>query len=180
MKNKLLISVAIISSALLCTLSGCGLHYSLSGAATNAKTIVVDQFFNNTDLGPANLAQDFTNRVKDYFQQNSSLRVVQENGELQIDGVITEYRLTPVAPTATVGASPNLATNSAALTRLTIVVKVNYVDTTDPKNSFKEKSFSFYQDFDNALNFTTLQEDLQKKIFDQILIDIFNGTVANW
>ena len=32
----------------------------------------------------------------------------------------------------------------------------------------------------NALTFTSVQEDLQKKIFDQILIDIFNATVANW
>jgi len=166
-------------------LPGC-LHYSLSGAATNAKTIAVDQFYNNTDLGPANLAQDFTNRVKDYYQQNSSLRVIPENGELQIDGTITEYRLNPVAPQATsaTGAGANTAagavTNTAALTRLTIVVKVNYVDSTEPKNSFKDRSFSFYQDFDNSITFTSVQEDLQKKIFDQILIDIFNATVANW
>jgi Lipopolysaccharide-assembly len=152
----------------------------MSGAATNAKTIAVDQFFNNTDLGPANLAQDFTNRVKDYFQQNSSLRVIQDGGELQMDGVVTEYRLTPVAPTATNASNPAQVVNTAALTRLTIVVKINYTDSTEPKNSFKDKSFSFYADFDNALTFTSVQEDLQKKIFDQILIDIFNATVANW
>lgn len=182
LKNNLLRVASIITWVALGSFSGCIPHYSLSGAATNAKTIVVDQFFNNTDLGPANLAQDFTNRVKDYFQQNSSLRVIPENGELQIDGVVSEYRLNPVAPTATPGAAnaASLGANTAALTRLTIVVKVNYVDTTEPKNSFKDKSFSFFQDFDNGVTFTSVQEDLQKKIFDQILIDIFNATVANW
>ncbi len=173
------ISVALL--LLILSFTGCGI-YSMTGAATAAKTITVDQFFNNTDLAPANIAQDFTNRVKDYYQQNSSLRVVPENGELQIEGTITDYRIQPVAPLgAPAGTPASQATNTAAMTRLTIVVKVNYVDSTEPKNSFKDKSFSFYQDVDNTVQFTTsLQEDLQKKIFDQILIDIFNATVANW
>ena len=166
---------------LLCSQSGCGI-YSMTGAATAAKTITVDSFFNNTDLAPANIAQDFTNRIKDYYQQNSSLRVTQENGELQLEGTVSEYRLSPIAPQGSVpGATAATATNIAALTRLTIAVKVSYVDSTEPKNSFKDKTFSFYSDFDNNLVLTTsLQEELQKKIFDQILIDIFNATVANW
>jgi Lipopolysaccharide-assembly len=173
--------LAFVLSVVLCTLSGCGI-YSMSGAATAAKTITVEPFFNNTDLAPANLAQDLTNRVKDYYQQNSSLRVIQENGELQIEGTVTDYRLSPIAPVGSApGATAATATNIAAQTRLTIAVKVTYVDSTEPKNSFKDRPFSFYQDFDNGLVFSTsLQEDLQKKIFDQILIDIFNATVANW
>jgi hypothetical protein len=173
--------LTIVLAILLCSQSGCGI-YSMTGAATAAKTITVEAFFNNTDLAPANLAQDFTNKVKDYFQQNSSLSVIQENGELQLEGTITDYRLSPIAPVGSApGSTPATATNIAALTRLTIAVKVTYVDSTEPKNSFKDKTFSFYSDFDNALVFSTsLQEDLQKKIFDQILIDIFNGTVANW
>jgi len=157
-------------------LGGC-IHYSLSGVSTTAKTISIEQFFNNTDLAPANIGAEFTNRVKDYFIQNSDLSVVAEEGELSLEGVITDYRITPIAPTAS-GSSTRV--DQAALTRLTIVVRVNYVDTTEPKNSFKDKTFSFYQDFDNALDLQSVQEDLQKKIFDQILIDLFNATIANW
>lgn len=160
------------------TFQGC-LKYSLSGASTNAKTIQVDQFYNNTELGNANLGASFTNRVKDYFQQNSSLRVVPADGELQIEGTIVNYSLAPIAPQAnsTAANSPNYA----AQTRLTIAVKVNYVDTAEPKNSFKEKTFSFYADFSNDSNeFYQVQESLEKKIFDQILLDIFNATIATW
>lgn len=64
-------------------IQGC-ITYSFTGASTNAQTIQVEDFFNNTDLGPANLGQTFTNRLKEYLQQNSSLRVVSENGELQL------------------------------------------------------------------------------------------------
>jgi hypothetical protein len=108
--------------------------------------------------------------------------VVGESGELQLEGVVSAYALSPIAPLGSPSAtSPQQATNTAALTRLTIAIKVNYVDSTEPKNSFKDKTFSFYQDFDNnTTNFTSEQENLQKKIFDQILIDLFNATVANW
>lgn len=151
--------------------------YSFSGAATTAKTITIENFFNNTDLAPANLGQTFTNKLKDYYQQNSSLRVVNENGELHIEGTISEYRINPVAPVSTGNIND---VNTAALSRLTIAVKITYEDGTEPKNNFKDRSFSFYKDFDNNLNFTSVQEDLEKRIFDQILIDIFNATVANW
>lgn len=151
--------------------------YSLSGISTDAASIQVEPFFNNTDLGPANLGADFTNKLKDYYQRNSSLRVVQENGELQIEGVITDYRLTPVAP---VSSGTTGLPDQAAFTRLTIAVRANYIDNKVPGNSFKDKSFTFYADFPNSQDLIAVQESLERKIFDQILLDIFNATVATW
>ena len=166
----------LLSLIFLFTYTGCGV-YSFSGASTLAKTINVSLFYNNTDLAPANLAQTFTNKLKDYYQRNSSLTVVTDQGELQIEGTITDYKLTPMAPTSS---GSTLANDAAALTRLTIGIKATYVDNLNPLNNFKDKSFSFYSDFPNTENFTNIQEDLEKKIFDQILIDVFNATIANW
>lgn len=154
-----------------------GCHYSMTGASTNAQTIQVEEFFNNTDLGPANFGQVFTNRLKDYYQQNSSLRVVKENGQLVIEGMITTYQLTQVAP---VSGGAGQVGDPAALTRLTIGIRVNYVDTLEPKNSFKDRNFSFYADFPNTQELSSVQENLEKKIMDQIFIDLFNATIANW
>ncbi len=167
---------ALTSLVVLLSLSGCH-FYSLSGAATTARTIQIEPFFNNTDLGPANLGQNFTNKLKDYYQQNSSLRVVSTNGELQLEGTIVQYSVAPLAPVSS--NDPNRPTQ-AALTRLTIGIRANYVDNLEPKNSFKDKTFSFYADFPNEQNLITVQESLEKKIFDQIFIDIFNATLANW
>ncbi len=176
-KSKIHIHKSIISIFVLASLLfGCKL-YSLSGAATTARTMQVDLFYNNTDLGPANLSQNFTNRLKDYYQQNSSLKIVPENGELQIEGTIVQYAVSPIAPVANNSAAQP---TQAALTRLTIAIKANYVDTTNPKNSFKDKTFSFYADFPNDQNLLTVQESLEKRIFDQIFLDIFNATIANW
>lgn len=156
--------------------NSCGI-YSLSGAATTAKTIQIDPFFNNTDLGPANLGPNFTNKLKDYFQTNSSLRVVSANGELQLEGTIVQYSVAPLAPVAGTSASQP---SQAALTRLTIGIRANYVDSREPKNNFKDKTFSFYADFPNDQNLINVQDDLEKKIFNQIFLDIFNATIANW
>jgi hypothetical protein len=156
--------------------SGCGV-YSFTGASTAAESITIDEFFNNTDLAPANLAQSFTNSLMDYYQRNSSLKVLKDDGQLHVEGLISEYRVSPIAP---VSSGTSRGIDAAALTRLTISVRVSYEDTVEPKNSFKDKSFSFYADFPNTQDLSTVQEDLEKKIFDQILLDIFNATVANW
>lgn len=160
--------------AVLVVLQSC---YSFTGVSTTASTIQIEPFFNNTDLGPANLGPNFTNKLKDYYQQNSSLRVVGDGGELQIEGVITDYRLTPVAPVSS--GNSNLP-DAAAFTRLTIAVKANYIDNLQPTNNFKDKSFSFYADFPNTQDLIQVQEQLERRIFDQIMLDIFNATIANW
>lgn len=174
MKNKIrtLLLILLVAGVI----NSCGV-YSFTGASTAAETIQVAEFFNNTDLAPANLAQTFTNELKDYYQRNSSLSVVQDGAELRIEGAIVEYALRPMAPVSSGNA---LQADAAALTRLSITVKASYEDNLDPKNSFKDRNFTFYADFDNAQDLTSVQEQLEKKIFEQILLDIFNATVANW
>src|SRR5690606_30735059 len=156
--------------------SSCGV-YSFTGSGTNASTITIAEFYNNTDLGPANLAQVFTNQLKDYMIQNTNLSVVQENGELQLEGIVTSYAVTQIAPRASGDPSQ---IDAAASSRLTITVKVTYVNTLDETMSFKDKTFSFYRDFSNDLNLSDIEDTLIRQIFDQITLDIFNASIANW
>ena len=123
------------------------------------------------------MAQIFTNRLVDFYLQNTNLAQVVEDGELQLEGAVTGYRLAPVAPTA---AQNNDLIDAAALTRLTITVSVSYVNTTDETFDFENKTFSFFEDFDSNQNLATIEADLINTIFDQVVLDIFNATVANW
>ncbi len=159
--------------------TSCGISakYSMTGATTNAKTISITEFYNNADLGPANMSQVFTNDLKNYFVQNSNLSVIGDEGQLQLEGEISDLRLTPIAPTATNNPSD---INRASATRLTITVKATYINTLNEKMSFKDKTFSFYKDFDNELNINDVQDSFIKEIFDRIINDIFNASVANW
>jgi len=154
-----------------------GIQYSMTGAATTAQTISIAEFYNNADLGPANMAQTFTNDLKNYFVQNSSLSVVAEEGELQLEGEIMDLRITPIAPTST-GDPTDI--NRASSTRLTITVRATYINTLKEEMSFKDKSFSFYKDFDNELNVSDVEEAFVKEIFQRIINDMFNASVANW
>lgn len=156
---------------------GVSVKYSLSGASTDAKTISIAEFYNNADLGPANMSQVFTNDLKNYFVQNSSLSVVADEGELQLEGEITDLRITPIAPTST---GDPTEINRASSTRLTITVRATYINTLNEEMSFQNKSFSFYKDFDNELNVSDVEENFIKEIFQRIINDIFNASVANW
>ncbi len=171
---SLLFSIICLTGTLL--LESCGV-YSFTGTSTQAKTISINEFYNNADLGAANMSQTFTNDLKTYLIQNSDLTVIQEEGELQMDGEITDFRLTPISPVST---GNETQINNASSTRLTITVKVTYVNTLDETMSFKDKSFSFYKDFTNDQNFADIEERLTKEIFDRIINDIFNASVANW
>lgn len=157
-------------------ISSCGV-YSFQGTTTNAKNISIQEFYNNTELAPANIGQVFTNRLKDYMIQNTNLNVVPENGQLQMEGIITGYSLTQIAPVASGDPSRG---DLAASTRFTITVKVTYINSLDESMSFKDRSFSFYRDFSNDLNFADIEENLTRQIFDQLALDIFNASVANW
>jgi hypothetical protein len=166
-------------AALPIVISSCGIsaNYSMSGSTTSAETISIVEFYNNADLGPANMAQVFTNDLKNYFVQNSNLSVVNEEGELQLEGEISDLRIVPISPTAT--GDPTEIT-AASSTRMTITVKATYINTLDEKMSFKDKNFSFYKDFDNEVNINDVEEAFVKEIFQRIINDIFNASVANW
>lgn len=176
MKTCNIFLTPVLISVLMLSFSRCGI-YSFQGAATNARTISIAEFFNNTELAPPTIGQVFTNRLKDYMIQNTSLSVVAENGELQLEGIITGYQLTQVAPVA--GANPARG-DLAASTRFTITIKVTYTNTLDPSMSFKDRSFSFFRDFSNDISFADVEESLTRQIMDQLILDIFNATVANW
>jgi hypothetical protein len=160
-------------------LTGCGVgvQYSMTGSSTQAQSISITEFYNNTDLGQANLGQTFTNQLKNYIIQNSNLAVVAEEGQLQMEGEITGFTLTPIAPTASDNPTD---LNTASSTRITISVSVTYINTLDETMSFRNKGFSFYRDFPNDQNFTDVEEQYTRQIFERIVNDIFNASIANW
>lgn len=168
-------AISLMAMILITQLIGCGV-YSFKGITTNARNISIQEFYNNAELGPATMGQTFTNSLKNYFIQNSNLSVIAQDGELQMEGEITGFTLMPIAPTAAdaSGFTP------ASQTRLTISIKVTYINTLDESMSFKDKVFSFYRDFPGDQNLSDVEEALVREIFDRLVNDIFNASVANW
>ena len=60
-------------------------------------------------------------------------------------------------------------------------VNASYLNKTDEQFNFENKSFSFYKDFDqNTEDLSSNEQEFVEEIFDQIVLDIFNSSVANW
>jgi hypothetical protein len=160
---------------LLAPLSSCGV-YSFNGANIgNAKNIFIANFINEVGGGPANMSQNLTEKLKEYFQQNSALKISNTEGDLLLQGSIVGYTLTPVAVQAQ---QPN-ELDQAALNRLTVRVKAKYVNSLDEEQNF-DTEFSFYQDFPQNQTLTDVEGQLVPRILDQIVMDIFQRSVANW
>jgi hypothetical protein len=159
---------------------GCGV-YSLSGIAidySKIQTISIENFYDESAGGPPNLAQRFSEQLRDYYQQNTQLDLSDLDGHLQLQGSISDYRLTPVAPTAS--DNPNMP-DIAQAQRLTITVAVSYTNIVEPEQSFENRRFSFYSDYNpDTQQLSQVENDLIETIFTQIVYDIFNATVANW
>lgn len=156
--------------ALFCfCLAGCGV-YSFTGVNTSAKSIFIGNFVNRASGGPASLGINFTEKLKEYYQRNSSLNIVSKDGELSVTGSITKFQVTPVAATAQ---------DRAAENRLSIEVEVDYTDSKNEKKNFTQ-NFSFYQNFPQNQTLSQVQDEKIEKILEQIVIDIFNKTVADW
>ncbi len=155
----------------------CGI-YSFTGASISpdVRTISIQTFYNNAPLGPSNMSVLFTESIRDYFQQNTSLDLVDSNGDLQFDGFITNYTITPVAATAS---GQNNGIDVSALSRITITVSASYINVKDPTFDF-DQNFSFFKDYDNTIDLSSNEEAFVEEIFDQIILDIFNASVANW
>jgi hypothetical protein len=154
------------------TLVACKVNYSFTGASIPAdvKTFSVKTFQNYAPLANPSLSQTFSEALKDVFISQTSLQMLPSNGDLQFEGSITGYTITPNA----IQGDQTAATN-----RLSITVDVKFTNTKDDKQSF-EQSFTRYADFESSINLTTIEDDLIKDINGQLTQDIFNRAVSNW
>lgn len=167
------IAAYIISMAFMLTAISCTMSYSFTGASIppEVKTIQIEQFPNNAPLVNPTLSQVFTDALRDKFQSQTSLVLVTEGGDLVIDGEIVEYNTRPAAIQSD---------DVAALNRLTIGVRVNYVNSYDDSQNFSNQSFSRFEDYESSQDLNTVSDELVPIIVEYLVEDIFNKTVVNW
>jgi|AntAceMinimDraft_16_1070373.scaffolds.fasta_scaffold15137_2 hypothetical protein len=161
----------IIFNSLIFLLQSCGI-YSFTGASIppEVKTISIQYFSNNAPLVQPTLSQSFTDALKDKFTNQTNLTLVNRAGDLNIQGSVTNYSVSPVAIQSS---------DMAALNRLTISVSVKFTNNIDEKQNF-ETIFSRYADYSSSESLSSVEESLIKQINDELVEDIFNKSVVNW
>ena len=169
LKEKIKIAEAVLA---LCV-TACRISYKFNGSAIDYsvyKTIHVSEFPIRAALVYPPLQQTFENELLDYITRNTRLQTTDGASDLQLEGEITGYSLSPQAVTENAYASQ---------TRLTITVRVKYIDNKDDKKNV-DQSFSAYRDFDSSLMLNDVQDDLCQQISKELVELIFNATLGDW
>lgn len=153
------------------TLHGCGV-YSFTGASIppQARTISVSHFPNDAQLVQPTLSQRFTDELQNKFLRQTNLRLVEGFGHLHFEGSITGYSTQPVAITGD---------DRAALNRLTITVRVSFINEFNPDADF-QRSFARYYDYDSNLSLSQVEDEAIELIVKELVEDIFNQALVNW
>lgn len=164
-KTGLLLLLAVV-------LASCKLSVSLTGGTVDAraKTVAITNFPNNASLVNPMLSQSFTTALKDKIQGQTPLTIVSRNGDYTIEGEITGYTVSPVAIQGN---------ETAAMNRLTITVRVRFVNSFDETQNF-DQSFSRYADYSSGQNLSSVESNLINTINDALTDDIFNKAFVNW
>lgn len=166
MRNLLVCLGLLIATA-------CSISYKFNGASidyTKVKTITISDFTNQASYVNPTLAPEFTESLKDIYIRQTRLEQVTSNGDLALEGEVTGYDFTPMAVKEDALASQ---------TRLTITVRVRYMNNTNPDEDF-EQSFSAYREFDSNLMLQQVESSLCAEIIEEIVDQVYNATVANW
>lgn len=171
MKTKyIFMTFALAVAAFL--VQSCGI-YSFTGTSIqpDVKSITINYFeYKALKVNPT-LSNSITEALKDKFTKMTKLEQVDMDGDLEIIGEVTGYDVKATAITAN---------EQAAQNRLTVNVKIAFIDRKYPENSFENKSFSAYADFDAMQQLDAVESTLCEEIIEKLCEDIFNATVANW
>lgn len=153
-------------------LPNCKPHFSLNGATIpiEAKTVSVAYFPNNTTLASPSISQKFTEKLRDVVSTQTNLALMKQNGDLQFEGSISDYNVSPVAIQSN---------DQAASNRLTLTVSVKYTNKFDATKNF-DQAFTRYADFTASQPISSVEDVLITEINRQLTEDIFNRAFNNW
>lgn len=169
------ISLILLLAILGIVLYSCSIKIGLAPISsidyTKVKTISIADFENHADYVYAPLAIEFNQKLKDMFIQQTSLRLVDSGGDLEISGEIIGYNQYNEAVDAS---------GYSSKVKLTLTVKVSYVNNTNHEEDFTDQQFSAFQTYDSSQLLTSVQDGLITVMVKDIAEQIFNSTVANW
>ncbi|SHI69123.1 LptE family protein [Pseudozobellia thermophila] len=171
---KRLKTYLVLSLTAIC-LQGCGVYNFTGGNVGTATTFTIPTFQNYATQNPGStfepgLERDFTLALQDRILNQTSLDLVSSNGDLLYEGEIVEYRISPMSATAN---------QTAAQNRLSMAVNVRFYNKTKEDADFEQR-FSFFYDYDDSVQLSSVKDEALEVIFERITQDIFNASLADW
>ena len=153
--------------------SACTISYRFNGASidyTEIKTIQIDNFPIRSAYVWAPMQGIFQNRLTDIYANQTKLRQVKKNGDLQLAGEIVAF------DQFNKGIS---SSGYSSQVQLKMTVNVRFVNNKKHTDDF-ERQFSATSEYDASQQLNSVQEELVTQMVRDIAEQIFNATVANW
>lgn len=151
----------------------CSVSYKFNGASidySKTKTIQIADFPIRSSYVWGPMGPMFNNQLKDIFANHTRLSQVRRNGDLKIEGEITQYT------------QRNKSVSSeghSAQTELSITVNVRFTNNINHNEDF-ERSFTATKSYETTQSLNAVQEELVTQMVKDLTEQIFNATVANW
>lgn len=158
---------------LIIVLASCSVSYKFNGASidySKTKTIQIADFPIRSSYVWGPMASIFNNTLKDEFANHTRLIQVKRNGDLKIEGEITQYSQRNKSVTAE---------GSSAQAELSMTVNVRFTNNANHAEDF-ERQFTATSSFETTTSLSSVQEQLVTEMVEDITDQIFNATVANW
>lgn len=162
-----------LTTAVALAMVSCSVSYKFNGASidyTKTKTIQIADFPIRSSYVWGPMGPMFNNQLKDMFASHTKLSQVKRNGDLKIEGEITQYsqRNKSVA-----------ADGRSAQTELSITVNVRFTNNANHSEDF-ERQFTANKSYETTQSLASVQEELVTQMVKDLTEQIFNATVANW
>ena len=170
-RNKVALTLSVILIGMV--LTACKVSYKFNSSSidySKTKTITIVDFPIRASYVWAPMQTIFNEQLRDIFSSHTRLEQVSRNGDLKIEGEITQYT------------QRNKSVSSegySALTELTMTVNVRFTNNVKHDEDF-EQSFTATASYDSRLSLNSVQEGLVEEMVEDITEQIFNATVANW
>ena len=166
-----LTTVACLAALVL--LAACSVSYKFNGASIDynkTKTIQIADFPIRASYVWGPMGPLFNTALKDEFANHTRLIQVKRNGDLRIDGEITQYTQRNKSVSAE---------GYSAQTELSMTVNVRFTNNTNHAEDF-ERQFTATSNYETTQSLSSVQEQLVTEMTKNLCEQIFNATVANW
>jgi len=127
---------------------------------------------NNAPNAPLNYAVQLSEDIKDGVQNSTKLKLSNKanTGEVQIEGSVSSYSVSPIAIQAG---------DLAAKNRLTISISLKII-TTKPKQEEMTLQATRFSDFESSQDLSSVEQTLISDINKQLVQDVINKLLSNW
>ena len=162
-----------VPAVCLLLLAACSVSYKFNGASIDynkVHTIQIADFPIRSAYVWGPMGPMFNNQLKDVFANHTRLQQVKRNGDMKIEGEITQYQ------------QRNKSVSSegySAQTELSITVNVRFTNNTNHSEDF-ERQFTATSSYETSQSLNSVQEELVTQMVKDLTDQIFNATVANW